>query len=91
MIDRRARTAHRGTTALRLTPLPWQMLLLLAEAWPAALPRSELSRRIWGEEPPSSDSLRSNMHLLRQVLDKPFATPMLETVHGVGYRLVAPE
>ncbi|MFC3713211.1 response regulator transcription factor [Sphingoaurantiacus capsulatus] len=88
VIDRRARTATRAGTPLRLTPIPWQMLLLLAEAYPAALPRSELSRRIWGEEPPSSDSLRSNMHLLRQVLDRPFAAPMLETVHGVGYRLV---
>lgn len=91
VVDRRARTARRGGTALRLTPIPWQMLALLAEAWPAAVPRSELSRRIWGEEPPSSDSLRSNMHLLRQVLDKPFARPMLETVHGVGYRLVGPQ
>ena len=90
VVDRRARTARRGGIALRLTPIPWQMLLLLAEAWPAALPRTELSRRIWGEDPPSSDSLRSNMHLVRQVLDKPFDRPMLETVHGVGYRLVVP-
>ena len=26
---------------------------------------------------------------LRQVLDRPFATPMLKTVHGVGFRLEA--
>jgi len=24
---------------------------------------------------------------LRQVIDKPFATPLLHTLHGVGYRL----
>ena len=26
----------------------------------------------------------------RQVLDKPFATPLLHTLHGIGYRLAAP-
>ncbi|MGH8351824.1 MAG: helix-turn-helix domain-containing protein, partial [Pseudomonas sp.] len=33
------------------------------------------------------DSLRSHVHQLRQVIDKPFAKPLLQTVHGVGYRL----
>jgi hypothetical protein len=27
------------------------------------------------------------MHLLRQVVDKPFEWPMIETVHGHGFRL----
>jgi DNA-binding response OmpR family regulator len=27
------------------------------------------------------------MHLLRQVVDKPFGEPLIETVHGVGFRL----
>jgi DNA-binding response OmpR family regulator len=31
--------------------------------------------------------LRSHVHQLRQVIDKPFALPLLHTVHGVGYRL----
>ncbi|MDO9321800.1 MAG: helix-turn-helix domain-containing protein, partial [Pseudomonas sp.] len=34
------------------------------------------------------DSLRSHIHQLRQVIDKPFAHALLHTVHGVGYRLV---
>ena len=49
-----------------------------------------MTRRLWGDEPPSSDALRAHIHLLRQIIDKPFAAPMIETVHGVGFRLAAP-
>lgn len=89
VIDRRAQEARRSGRPLRLTPQTWQILLILAEAHPAPVARHELSRRLWGDEPPDSDSLRSHIHLLRQALDKAFATPMLETIHGVGFRLRA--
>jgi DNA-binding response OmpR family regulator len=88
---RKEREATRQDQLLRLTPLTYRILLTLAEAFPAAVSRHELSRRIWGDDPPDSDSLRSHVHLLRQVLDKPFPTPMLETVHGLGFRLRADE
>lgn len=86
-IDRQARLAIRDGRTLRLTPLLWELLLLLAEAWPQLVTRDEATLRLWGDEPPSSDSLRAHMHLLRQVVDKPFARPMIETVHSVGFRL----
>jgi DNA-binding response OmpR family regulator len=38
--------------------------------------------------PPGSDALRSHIYTLRQAIDKPFKTPMLRTVHGIGYQLV---
>jgi DNA-binding response OmpR family regulator len=88
-IRRKEGEARRDDRSLRLTPQTYKILLALAEAFPAAVSRHELSRRLWGDEPPDSDSLRSHVHLLRQVLDKPFAVPMLETVHGVGFRLRA--
>ncbi len=88
-VDRQNGTVRRDGRPLRLTPLTYRILLLLAEAYPRPLPRFELSRGLWGDEPPDSDSLRSHVHLLRQVLDKPFDTPMLETVHGIGFRLLA--
>jgi DNA-binding response OmpR family regulator len=34
--------------------------------------------------------LRTHIHSLRVVLDKPFASPMLQTVPGLGYKLVKP-
>ncbi|HNE27407.1 MAG TPA: helix-turn-helix domain-containing protein, partial [Pseudomonadales bacterium] len=42
---------------------------------------------IWGDDCPDSDSLRSHIHQLRQLIDKPFDVPLLHTVHGIGFRL----
>ena len=86
-IDRKLRSAERSGQALRLSPLLWDILLSLAEAAPAPVTRSELTRRLWGEEPPASDVLRAHVHLLRQIVDKPFAEPLIETVHGIGFRI----
>lgn len=87
-IDRRSRTVTRAGQAVRLQPLGYQILVALAEASPRVLTRSELSRKVWGDEPPDSDALRTHLYQLRLALDKPFATPMLVTVHGVGFQLV---
>lgn len=89
IIDRQARVAIRDGQELRLTPLLWKLLLLLAEAWPNPVSRDAVTARLWGDEPPSSDSLRAHVHLLRQVVDKPFDQPLIETVHSVGFRLKA--
>jgi len=37
--------------------------------------------------PPGSDVLRSHMYTLRKKIDKPFDHAMIETVHGLGFRL----
>jgi DNA-binding response OmpR family regulator len=87
--DRRSREAWRGGRRLELPPIPLALLQALVEAWPRALTRSELIRRVWGDDPPETDPLRTHLYQLRQQLDKPFATPMLHTVHGVGLRLQA--
>ncbi|MBL8299485.1 MAG: response regulator transcription factor [Rhodanobacteraceae bacterium] len=90
-IDRRSGEAFRHGHPLALQQMPLRILLALAEAWPRALTRSELTQRLWGDEAPSSDPLRSHLYLLRQALDRPFAKPMLKTIHGVGFRLEADE
>ncbi len=36
-------------------------------------------------------SLRVHIHGLRAAVDKPFATPMIQTRHGIGYRIAAPD
>jgi DNA-binding response OmpR family regulator len=88
-IDRKSGQAVRLGQPLDLHQTPFRILLALAEAWPRTLTRSELIQVLWGDDPPPSDPLRSHLYLLRQALDKPFATPMLKTVHGVGFRLEA--
>lgn len=88
-LNRQEQRASRQGRELRLSPILWSILLVLAEAYPRPISRSEMTKRLWGDDPPPSDALRSHIHLLRQTLDKPFADLMLETVHGVGFRLVA--
>ncbi len=90
-IDRQARRATRDGESLHLSPVLWRILLTLAENAPNPVSRTDLSLQIWGEDPPSSDALRAHIHLLRQVVDKPFTQPLIETVHGVGFRLIGPE
>src|SRR5690606_28436557 len=76
---------------LQLNPTALKILQSLMEASPAVVTRQELETRVWGEELPDSDSLRVHIHGLRAVVDKPFSTPYIQTRHGIGYRIAAPE
>lgn len=88
-IDTQARQATRAGLPLVLSNKGFDILLHLAEAYPAAVTRSELVAKLWGDDWPESDALRSHIYALRQALDRPFDTPMLRTVHGVGFQLEA--
>jgi DNA-binding response OmpR family regulator len=76
---------------LQLNPTALKILQALMEAAPAVVTRQELETRVWGEELPDSDSLRVHIHGLRQVVDKPFEVPMIQTRHGIGYRIALPD
>lgn len=80
----------RAGIPLKLNPLAMKLLAILMQKSPNVVRREVLEEALWGEDCPDSDSLRSHIHQLRQVLDKPFATPLLHTLHGIGYRLAAP-
>jgi DNA-binding response OmpR family regulator len=81
----------RAGQALKLNPLALKLLAVLMQRSPAVVRREVLEEALWGDDCPDSDSLRSHIHQLRQVLDKPFATALLRTQHGVGYRLAEPD
>ena len=76
---------------LQLNPTALKILQALMEAAPAVVTRQELETRVWGEELPDSDSLRVHIHGLRAVVDKPFEVPLIQTRHGIGYRIATPE
>jgi len=78
----------RSGQALKLNPLGLKLLAILMQKSPAVVRREVLEESLWGDDCPDSDSLRSHIHQLRRVLDKPFAKPLLHTVHGIGYRLI---
>jgi DNA-binding response OmpR family regulator len=64
------------------------ILQILMKSYPNMVKRQDLETALWGDMPPGSDSLRSHLYTLRNKIDKPFSTAMLQTVHGIGYRLV---
>ncbi|WDE03599.1 response regulator transcription factor [Thalassomonas viridans] len=87
VISQNERTAKRQGQLLKLTHIGFNILLTLAQAYPQAVSRSNLIYKVWGNEPPDSDALRSHIYTLRNVLDKPFDKPMLTTITNVGFKL----
>lgn len=79
---------HRAGVLLKLNPIGLKLLAFLMERSSSVVKRELIERALWGEDIPDSDSLRSHVHQLRQIIDKPFLKPLLHTVHGIGYRLV---
>jgi DNA-binding response OmpR family regulator len=82
---------RRGGESIQLNPTALKILQALMEASPSVVTRNELETRVWGEELPDSDSLRVHIHGLRAAIDKPFPAALIQTRHGIGYRIVDPD
>lgn len=85
-LDRRTREVCVGSVPLKLAPRGMQILELLLQDPGRVVTRAELEAALWPHDQPTSDALRSQIHLLRQALAQA-GYDGLETVHGVGYRL----
>lgn len=79
--------AVREGQTLELNPIQRRLLELLMQNSTRVVSREELERHIWGDILPDNDLLRTHIYGLRTVIDKPFASKLLHTVHGAGYRL----
>ncbi|GHF24209.1 DNA-binding response regulator [Kordiimonas sediminis] len=86
-LDRKSKTIWRKGQEIPLKKIGFDILEILALKHPATISRSELIQKIWGDDPTESDALRSHIYQIRAQLDKPFDTPLLKTVHGVGFAL----
>jgi DNA-binding response OmpR family regulator len=71
---------------LRLTRKCLQILELLMRHQGGVVSRAALEQSLWQGEPPSSDALRSQLHLLRKALLE-VGFDGICTVHGLGWRL----
>ena len=67
-----------------------KILTMLMQASPNVVSRQEIEHALWSDTPPGSDALRSHIYTLRQAVDKPFKHHLIQTVHGLGYKLVDP-
>lgn len=80
-------SVRRGDKAIELPPIPYKILELLMMRSPQVVSREDLEHAVWGESRPDSDSLRAHVHLLRELVDKPFERKLLRTMRGFGYQL----
>ena len=77
----------RSGRELTVSPIGLKLLAILMRESPRVVSRRDIEREIWGDMLPDSDTLRSHLYNLRRVIDKPFASPLLHTIHSAGYRL----
>ena len=90
-VDLEAREARLDGRRLRLTAMEWRVLEVLAANAGWVVPHDRLLARAWGREDPADiDSLRVIIRRLRAKLGDDVARPRyVETVRGLGYRLIA--
>ncbi len=86
-VDLQTHLAVRGGQELRLPPVCWKMLVCLAKHSPNIVSKSQLEQAIWQDDVPAADSLKVHLFKLRQVVDTPFDTKLIHTIHGVGIAL----
>ncbi len=85
--DTRSGEARIDGRLLHLTPKASLLLELLLRTPGQLVRRQKVEQALWPDSSPQPDALRSQIHWLRRALaDHGF--DHLETVHGVGYRLV---
>jgi two-component system OmpR family response regulator len=90
VLDSARHTAWRGTTPIELTARECAILELLMHERGRVVPRLDIVERAW----PHGVDHRSNVlevliKRLRAKIDRPFGVDSIQTVRGVGYRLVA--
>lgn len=87
ILNKREYKVFRDSHELHLSPACFKILEALMKEAPGIVRRQELENILWGDDAPEGSALRNHIHELRKVLDKPFATPLLETIPHVGWRL----
>ena len=88
-LDLSTMTVERAGRPVKLPPKCLQLLRILMQSPHRTFSRAELESEVWGEELPDSDTMRTHIYTLRRALSEPGETDLVETIHGVGYRLVA--
>jgi len=82
--------ANREGKIINLAPTSIKILELLMRNSPSVVSRQEIEAVLWQGSPPNSDALRVHMHTLRTLVDRPFKQPLIQTIHGIGFKMTAP-
>lgn len=86
-MNRATLQVHRAGRRVDLNPAGMKILQRLMEVAPSVVARGDLETLLWADEQPDGDALRSHLYKLRQAVDRPFDSPLIHTVHRIGYRI----
>ncbi|MCY7354044.1 MAG: response regulator transcription factor [Lysobacter sp.] len=82
--------ATRAGQTRALTRVQGVLLATLMRDAPNVIPHRKLIEAVWGDEGGDSAALHTHLYELRLLLDRPFAHAMIQSVRGLGYRMVPP-
>ncbi len=66
-----------------------RLLALLLQDAPRIVSHQQLAEALWGDAHADAARLHDHLYALRALIDKPFDMPLIHSVHGLGYRLLA--
>jgi len=81
----------RSSQVIELNRLNLKLLELLMRRSPQIVYRKEIEECLWPDDIPESNNLKVQLYQLRQKIDKPFESKLIETVVGQGVRIKSKE
>ena len=88
-LDPTRHMVQRGTTQIALTPREFGLLEFLMRNNGAVVTKAEILRNVWDAHYQGPDNVvEVYVGYLRRKIDVPFGTNTIETIRGVGYRLI---
>jgi len=88
-IDVAAHQCRRGDVLVELTSKEFELLAFLAHHHGTVVSKDDLLRHVWNDDRFDTNIVEVYIGYLRRKIDAPFDLVSIETVRGVGYRLVA--
>jgi len=91
-LDRLSRDVERDGQKILLQPREFRLLAYLMQNAGTVVTRTMLLEKVWDYHfDPQTNVIDVHISRLRGKIDKDFSEPMLLTIRGAGYKLVAPE
>ena len=89
-LDTAARSVRRAGRPLDLSAREYALLEYLVHHAGQVVTRELLAENVWSDAEVESNVIDVYIRYLRQKVDAPFGTPLIQTVRGLGYSLRAP-
>lgn len=88
-LDPARHTVQRGSSPISLTPREYGLLEFLMRKKDVVVTKAEILHNVWDAHHQGPDNVvEVYMGYLRRKIDIPFGTNTIETLRGVGYRLI---